>query len=97
VIGLARWLGSDVRAGYAQVDAIAAQIKRAETRLAEMFRLQNRGTGRAFDAEQRQAEADQARAHLKGDGPRSAKFGQSAQLRLPARGPSECLRTVEAV
>lgn len=50
----------------AQVDAIAAQLKLAETRLGEMSQLQSRGTGRAFDVEQRQAEADQLRAQLEG-------------------------------
>ncbi|MCJ2065286.1 efflux RND transporter periplasmic adaptor subunit [Methylobacterium sp. J-088] len=50
----------------AQADAIAAQLKLAETRLAEMSQLQSRGTGRAFDVEQRQAEADQLRAQLEG-------------------------------
>ncbi|GEP02885.1 HlyD family secretion protein [Methylobacterium oxalidis] len=50
----------------AQVDAIAAQLKLAETRLGEMSQLQSRGTGRAFDVEQRQAEADQLRAQLDG-------------------------------
>ncbi|AWN42275.1 HlyD family secretion protein [Methylobacterium durans] len=50
----------------AQVEAIEAQLKLAETRLGEMSQLQARGTGRAFDVEQRQAEADQLRAQLEG-------------------------------
>lgn len=50
----------------AQVDAIAAQLKLAETRLDQMTQLQTLGTGRAFDVEQRQAEADRLRAELEG-------------------------------
>ena len=50
----------------AQVDAISAQLKLQETRLAEMTQLQTHGTGRAFDIEQRQAEVDQLRAQLVG-------------------------------
>ncbi|HEV7334454.1 MAG TPA: efflux RND transporter periplasmic adaptor subunit [Bosea sp. (in: a-proteobacteria)] len=49
-----------------QVDALAAQLKFQETRLAEMTQLQNRGTGRGFDVEQREAEVDQLRAQLAG-------------------------------
>lgn len=50
----------------AQVRAIEAQLKLAETRLAEMTQLQNRGTGRAFDVEERQASVDQLKAQLDG-------------------------------
>lgn len=49
-----------------QVDAIHAQLKLAETRLSEMTQLQTRGTGRAFDVEQRHAEVDQLKAQLDG-------------------------------
>lgn len=66
----------------AQVDAIAAQLKLAETRLAEMSQLLSRGTGRAFDVEQRQAEADQLRAQLTG-----AKWNlDKTTVRAPAAG-----------
>ncbi|BDL37504.1 HlyD family secretion protein [Methylorubrum sp. GM97] len=65
-----------------QVDAIAAQLKLAETRLSEMTQLQTRGTGRAFDVEQRQAEADQLRAQLEG-----AKWNlDKTTVRAPAAG-----------
>ena len=50
----------------AQVRAIAAQLKLQETRLAQMTQLQNTGSGRAFDVEQRQAEVDQLKAQLDG-------------------------------
>ncbi|GJD53082.1 Inner membrane protein YiaV [Methylobacterium crusticola] len=46
----------------AQVEAIEAQLTFAELRLAQMSELQGRGTGRAFDVEQRQAEVDQLKA-----------------------------------
>ncbi|SFC35802.1 Barrel-sandwich domain of CusB or HlyD membrane-fusion [Bosea sp. CRIB-10] len=49
-----------------QVDAIAAQLKSRETRLAEMTQLQSRGTGRAFDVEQREAEIDRPKVQLVG-------------------------------
>ena len=66
----------------AQVDAIEAQLKLAQTRLAEMSQLQNRGTGRAFDVEQRQAEADQLKAQLDG-----AKWNlDKTTVRAPAAG-----------
>lgn len=66
----------------AQVDAIAAQLKLAETRLGEVSQLQNRGTGRAFDVEQRQAEADQLRAQLEG-----ARWNlDKTTVRAPAAG-----------
>src|SRR5215510_8115725 len=50
----------------AQVQALEAQLKLQEQRLAEMTQLQTRGTGRAFDVEQRQAEVDQLRAQVDG-------------------------------
>lgn len=50
----------------AQVETIAAQLKLAETRLGEVSQLQSRGSGRAFDVEQRQAEVDGLRAQLDG-------------------------------
>jgi len=50
----------------ATVKALEAQLKLAEQRLGEMSQLQTRGTGRQFDVEQRQAEADQLRAQLEG-------------------------------
>lgn len=65
-----------------QVDALAAQLKFQETRLAEMTQLQNRGTGRAFDVEQRQAEVDQLRAQLAG-----AQWNlEKTTVRAPANG-----------
>lgn len=50
----------------AQVDAIDAQLKLAELRLAQMTKLATSGTGREFDVEQRQAEVGQLRAELSG-------------------------------
>jgi len=50
----------------AQVQAIAAQLKLQETRLAQMTQLQKTGSGRAFDVEQREAEVDQLKAQLSG-------------------------------
>lgn len=65
-----------------QVDALAAQLKFQETRLAEMTQLQSRGTGRAFDVEQREAEVDQLRAQLTG-----AKWNlEKTTVRAPADG-----------
>jgi RND family efflux transporter MFP subunit len=49
-----------------QVDAIEAQLKFAELRLAQMTQLQEREAGRAFDVQQRQSEVDQLRAQLEG-------------------------------
>ncbi|SFD67046.1 RND family efflux transporter, MFP subunit [Bosea sp. CRIB-10] len=66
----------------AQVDAIAAQLRLQETRLDEMTQLQNRGTGRTFDVEQRQAEVDQLRAQLVG-----AQWNlEKTTVRAPADG-----------
>ena len=50
----------------AQVDALSAQLKLASQRLAQMTQLLERDSGRAFDVEQRQAEADQLKAQLDG-------------------------------
>jgi multidrug resistance efflux pump len=50
----------------ASVQALQAQLKLQEQRLAEMTQLQTRGTGRAFDVEQRGAEVDQLKAQLAG-------------------------------
>jgi RND family efflux transporter MFP subunit len=49
-----------------QVNALQAQLKLQETRLAQMTKLQNTGSGRGFDVEQRQAEVDQLKAQLQG-------------------------------
>jgi len=65
-----------------QVDALAAQLKFQETRLAEMTQLQNRGTGRTFDVEQREAEVEQLKAQLVG-----AKWNlEKTTVRAPADG-----------
>jgi len=65
-----------------QVDALAAQLKFQETRLAEMTQLQSRGTGRAFDVEQREAEVEQLKAQLVG-----AKWNlDKTTVRAPADG-----------
>lgn len=50
----------------AQVQAIEAQLRFQETRLAEMTQLQTHGTGRTFDVEERQASVDQLRSQLEG-------------------------------
>ncbi|SNT11941.1 RND family efflux transporter, MFP subunit [Tardiphaga sp. OK246] len=50
----------------AQVKAIEAQLKLAETRLAQMTTLFARDSGRGFDVEQRQSEVDQLKAQLEG-------------------------------
>ena len=66
----------------AQVEAIEAQLKFSELRLAQMSELQGRGTGRAFDVEQRQAEVDQLKAQLEG-----AKWNlDKTTVRAPAAG-----------
>jgi RND family efflux transporter MFP subunit len=65
-----------------QLDALAAQLKFQETRLAEMTQLQTHGTGRTFDVEQRQAEVEQLRAQLVG-----AKWNlEKTIVRAPADG-----------
>ena len=48
----------------AQVKAIEAQSKLADLRLSQMTQLFERDSGRAFDVQQRQSEADQLRAQL---------------------------------
>ncbi|CAN7516705.1 efflux RND transporter periplasmic adaptor subunit [Bosea sp. LjRoot90] len=66
----------------AQVRAIEAQLRFQETRLAEMTQLQSRGTGRAFDVEERQASVDQLKAQLDG-----AKWNlEKTTVRAPADG-----------
>lgn len=65
-----------------QVNALAAQLKLQETRLAQMTQLQTTGTGRSFDVEQRQAEVDQLKAQLDG-----AKWNlDKTVVRAPADG-----------
>jgi RND family efflux transporter MFP subunit len=49
-----------------QVDAIAAQLKFEELRLAQMTQLQFSDAGRAFDVQQRQAEVDKLKGQLEG-------------------------------
>jgi len=66
----------------AQVDAIQAQLKLQETRLAEVTQLQTHGTGRTFDVEERQASVDQLRAQLAG-----AQWNlEKTTVRAPADG-----------
>ncbi len=48
------------------VDALAAQLKFEETRLAEMSQLLRTQAGRAFDVEQRQATVEQLKAQIEG-------------------------------
>jgi RND family efflux transporter MFP subunit len=50
----------------AQVDALAAQLKLEETRLAETTQLARANAGRVYDVEQRQASVDQLNAQLVG-------------------------------
>ena len=50
----------------AQVKAIEAQLKLADMRLSQMTQLVERDSGRAFDVQQRQSEADQLKAQLEG-------------------------------
>ncbi len=65
-----------------QADALQAQLKLQETRLAQMTYLQTTGTGRSFDVEQRQAEVDQLKAQLDG-----AKWNlDKTVVRAPADG-----------
>ncbi len=65
-----------------QVEAIEAQLKFQEGRLAEMSQLQARGTGRTFDVEERQASVDQLKAQLAG-----AKWNlEKTTVRAPADG-----------
>jgi RND family efflux transporter MFP subunit len=66
----------------ASVDALAAQLKFQELRLSQMQQLQSRDSGRRFDVEQHQAEADQLRAQLA-----SAKWNlEKTVVRAPADG-----------
>ncbi|MBY0381101.1 MAG: efflux RND transporter periplasmic adaptor subunit [Xanthobacteraceae bacterium] len=48
----------------AQVEAIEAQLRLADLRLAQMTQLLERESGRAFDVQQRQSEVDQLKAQL---------------------------------
>ena len=48
----------------AKVDQVDAQLKFAQQRYEQFTQLQTRGSGRAFDVEQREAEVDQYRAAL---------------------------------
>lgn len=65
-----------------QVDALQAQLKFQETRLAEMSQLQSHGTGRTFDVEERQASVDQLKAQLAG-----AQWNlEKTTVRAPADG-----------
>jgi len=50
----------------AQVRAIEAQLRLADLRLSQMTQLLERDSGRAFDVQQRQSEADQLKAQLEG-------------------------------
>jgi multidrug resistance efflux pump len=50
----------------AQVDAIGAQLKFEELRLAQMTQLQSTDSGRAFDVQQRQADVDKLKGQLLG-------------------------------
>jgi multidrug resistance efflux pump len=66
----------------AQVGALQAQLGLSELRLAQMTQLQSRGTGRAADVEERQAEVERLRAQLDG-----AKWNlDSTVVRAPANG-----------
>jgi RND family efflux transporter MFP subunit len=66
----------------AQVDAIEAQLKLQQQRLAQMTQLQQRDAGRGFDVEQRQAEVDQLTAQLAG-----ARWNlEKTVVRAPADG-----------
>jgi RND family efflux transporter MFP subunit len=66
----------------AQVGVIEAQLRFQELRLAQVTQLQDRGTGRAWDVEERQAEVDRLRAQLDG-----AKWNLDATVvRAPADG-----------
>jgi RND family efflux transporter MFP subunit len=65
-----------------QVGALEAQLKFQELRLSQMSQLQERGTGRTFDVEQRQAEVEQIKAQLAG-----AKWNlDKTTVRAPAEG-----------
>jgi len=49
-----------------QLDALAAQLKFEELRLAQMTQLQSTDSGRAFDVQQRQADVDKLKAQVEG-------------------------------
>ena len=51
---------------HATVEALRAQLKFSELRLAQFTQLLDRDSGRAFDVQQHQAEVDQFRAQLEG-------------------------------
>jgi multidrug resistance efflux pump len=66
----------------AQLHALEAQLKFQELRLSQMTQLQERGTGRAFDVEERQSEVDRLRAQIDG-----AKWNlDKTVVRAPADG-----------
>jgi multidrug resistance efflux pump len=66
----------------AQVDAIGAQLKFEELRLAQMTQLQVSDAGRAFDVQQRQAEVDKLKGQLLG-----AKYNlDQTVVRAPSEG-----------
>lgn len=66
----------------AQVKAIEAQLRLADMRLSQMTQLIERDSGRAFDVQQRQSEADQLKAQLDG-----AKWNlDKTTVRAPADG-----------
>jgi len=66
----------------AQVDAIEAQLKLSDLRLAQMTQLYERDSGRAFDVQQRQSEVDQLKAQLE-----SAKWNlDKTTVRAPSDG-----------
>jgi multidrug resistance efflux pump len=66
----------------AQVNAIEAQLKLSNTRLAQMTTLFERDSGRGFDVEQRQSEVDQLKAQLD-----SAKWNlDKTTVRAPGDG-----------
>jgi RND family efflux transporter MFP subunit len=66
----------------AQVRSLEAQLQFQELRLGQMTQLQERGTGRRADVEERQAEVDRLRAQLDG-----AKWNlDSTVVRAPADG-----------
>src|SRR6266852_3448045 len=64
------------------VEAIEAQLKLSDLRLAQMTQLFERDSGRAFDVQQRQSEVDQLKAQLEG-----AKWNlDKTVVRAPADG-----------
>ncbi|HEY0235560.1 MAG TPA: efflux RND transporter periplasmic adaptor subunit [Afipia sp.] len=66
----------------AQVDALEAQLKLSDLRLAQMTQLFERDSGRAFDVQQRQSEVDQLKAQLE-----TARWNlDKTVVRAPAEG-----------